>query len=266
MLKNRVERKAPADYKEPYEFRLLIGDNIICQRYFRINNFNPLSLHSVELTDVIRSCGRLIDEDLKSKSRVYTWHIAPFVFTDEEEMRQWFSKPENAAKVRLYENIALTDESGKEFTWDGETLIECEKKINDGTFTVPIQEKDVLTYEFAFYVNDKKIVSTIFDGIYPYFIRRNIDLSNTRGKFENDDLSRLSFESYILNRLVYDRQDLIKRIVKDICYVCSATDNNYYTLAYTFKQPNGKKIKYPLNIGANNQTTSKKNNNQKVNN
>lgn len=244
----RQERRAPADYKEPYEFRLLIGDSIICQRYFKINNFNQLSLSSVELTETIRRCANMIDDDLKSKSRVYAWHMSPIVFETEEEMRAWFSIPENASKIKFYDNIAVRDENSSEFFWNGEELIPCEKRIYDGTFTTPLSEKDVLTYEFAFYVNEKKVASTIFEGVYPYFIRRNIDLSNTRGKFEGDDLTRLTFESYILNRLVYDRQDLIKKIVKEICYVCSSAENNYYTQEVTFVNNDMSKTSYNLNI------------------
>ena len=248
MLKNKQEKKAPIDYKEPYEFRLLIGDSIICQRYFRINNFNKSSLTSLELTDTIRYCARMIDEDLKSKTRVYSWYMAPMVFTDEEEMRNWFAKPENAAKVRLYENISLKDEKNTEYTWNGTELIECDKKIFDNTFTNDLTEKDTLTYELAFYVNDKKVVSTIFDGVYPYFIRHNIDLSNTRGKFEGEDISRLTFESFILNRLVYDRPDLIKKIVKEICNVCSLPGDNDYTQTESFFDQQGNETKYILNF------------------
>lgn len=248
MLKNKQDKKSPSDFKEPYEFRLLIDDNIICQRYFKINNFNPNSLHSLELTDVIRECANMIDEDLKSKTRVYLWHMAPFVFNDEEEMRKWFANPANHSKVRFFENIVLRDKDNTEYTWDGEKLILCDKKICDGTFSTPLTDKDTLTYEFAFYVNDRKIASTVFDGVYPHYIRRNIDLSNTRGKFEGEDLSRLGFESYILNRLVYDRQDLIKKIVKEICYVCSVPENSFYTQVETFKKPNGEVVTYPLNI------------------
>lgn len=248
MLKNKQDKKSPSDFKEPYEFRLLIDDNIICQRYFKINNFNPNSLHSLELTDTIRECANMIDEDLKSKTRVYMWHMAPLVFQNEAEMRDWFAKPENAVKVKMFENIVLRDKDASEYTWDGEKLIFCEKKICDGTFTNILTEKDTLTYEFAFYVNDRKIASTIFDGVYPHYIRRNIDLSNTRGKFEGEDLSRLGFESYILNRLVYDRQDLIKKIVKEICYVCSVPEDSFYTQVETFKKPNGEVVTYPLNI------------------
>lgn len=248
MLKNKQDKKSPSDFKEPYEFRLLIDDNIICQRYFKINNFNPNSLHSLELTDTIRECANMIDEDLKSKTRVYLWHMAPLVFQNEAEMRDWFAKPGNAEKVKLFENIVLRDKDASEYTWDGEKLIFCEKKICDGTFTNNLTDKDTLTYEFAFYVNDRKVASTIFDGVYPHYIRRNIDLSNTRGKFEGEDLSRLGFESYILNRLVYDRQDLIKKIVKEICYVCSVPEDSFYTQVETFKKPNGEVVTYPLNI------------------
>ena len=248
MLKNKQDKKSPSDFKEPYEFRLLIDDNIICQRYFKINNFNQNSLHSLELTDTIRECANMIDEDLKSKTRVYLWHMAPLVFQNEAEMRDWFAKPENAAKAKMFENIVLRDKDASEYTWDGEKLILCEKKICDGTFTNSLTEKDTLTYEFAFYVNDRKVASTIFDGVYPHYIRRNIDLSNTRGKFEGEDLSRLGFESYILNRLVYDRQDLIKKIVKEICYVCSVPEDSFYTQVETFKKPNGEVVTYPLNI------------------
>lgn len=248
MIKNKQERKAPSDFKEPYEFRLLIGDNIICQRYFKINNFNPLSLNSFELTQIIRTCANLINEDLKSKSRVYTWHMTPLVFNNEDEMKKWFSNPNNVKTVRFYETIVIKDDKTKEFAWDGEKIIECDKKVDDGTFSTTLTDKDTLTYEFAFYVKDKKIVSTIFDGVYPYFIRRNIDLSNSRGKFEGEDLSRLSFESYILNCLVYDRPDLIKKIVKDICYVCSMTDDKYYTTSLQYTDDKGKKVKYHIDF------------------
>lgn len=247
MFKNKTEKKGPNDYKEPYEFRLLIGDSIICQRYFRINNFNPNSLKSVELTNTIRRCADMINEDLKSKTRVYTWHMAPLIFDNEEQMREWFSKPSNTNKVRFYENVLLKNEEGSEYAWDGEKLIKYDKKIFDGTFTNPLTDRDVLTYEFAFYVNGTKVVSASFEGVYPYYIRRNIDLSNNRGRFEGDDLTRLSFESYILNRLVYDRQDMIKRVVKEICDICGVTDNSYYTHVESFTKPDGKKVNYELN-------------------
>ena len=249
--RNRQERKGPSDYKEPYEFRLLIGDSIICQRYFKINNFNQLSLNSLELTNTVRACAQMIDDDLKSKSRIYSWHMSPLVFKDEDEMYAWFNNPDHeewVKNVRMNENVFLRSEGYPEYTWTGEKLVLNEKRIGDGTFTDSLHDKDVVTYEFAFYVNDRKVVSTTFEGVYPYFIRRNIDLSNTRGKFEGDDITRLSFDSYILHTLVDDRADLIKKVVKEICYVCSVTENDYYTMVDTYVTPDGKKVNYPLNL------------------
>lgn len=248
MLKTKAEKRYPNDYKEPYEFRLLIGDSIICQRYFKINNFNQLSLSSVELTNTIRYCANLINEDLKSKSRMYLWHMCPMIFDNEDQMFKWFSNPENYEKIMSYETIVIRDENASEYIWDAneKELIKCEKKTDDGTFTNPLTDRDILTYELAFYVNDVKVVSTSFEGVYPYYVRRNIDLSNTRGKFDGDDLTRLSFDSYIINRLVYDRQDLIKKVVKEICLTCSVSDNSYYTLVEVFKGDNGKNVSYNL--------------------
>lgn len=246
-VKNKLEKKDPLDYKEPYEFRLMIGDNIICQRYFKIINFNQNSLSSIELTNTIRDCAQLIDDDLRSKTRVYTWYMSPLVFNTEKEMRNWFSKPENFNRIRLCENIVVKNKDFDEFIWDGKKVLPCDKKVCDGTFIKELTDKDIITYEFAFYVNGKKHTSVSFDGVYPYYIRRNIDLSNTKGRFEGEDISRLSFESYLLSHLVNGRQDLIKKIVKDICTVCSVQNNKFYTKTETFTSKD-KEISYDLDI------------------
>ena len=138
MIKNNLEKKNPSDYKEPYEFRLLIGENIICQRYFRINNFNKISLGSMELTDTIRECANLINQDLKSKTRVYMSYMAPYVFNSELEMRTWFNNPLNLLKVNKGENVIIRDENESEFMWDGIKLVKFDKKIFDSTFTSEI--------------------------------------------------------------------------------------------------------------------------------
>lgn len=237
------ERKRPSDYKERYEFRLMIGNNIICQRYFRIYDFNPLSLGSLELTNTMRACAQMIDEDLKSKTRVYMWHIAPLVFNTEEEMYGWFADPDKKASVRVGETVAIRDEKAPEYMWDGEKLVVCDKKICDSTFTSTLTDADRITCKLGFYIDGREVISTTFEGVYPFFIRRNIELSNTRGKFEGEDKSKLGFDSYILNCLVVDRPDLIKKIVKELCTVCSETDNDYYTTVDTYGN-----VDYPLNL------------------
>jgi hypothetical protein len=238
------ERKSPSDYKTRFKFTLMVGNNnIICARYFQIYDFNPLSLGSQELTNTIRSCAQMIDEDLKSKSRVYMWHMAPLVFKTEEEMRNWFEDPYKKESVRVGETIAIRDKYAPEYMWDGEKLVVCGKKIADSTFTSELTDADRVTYKLAFYVDEREVISTVFEGVYPFFIRRDIDLSNTKGQFKGDDRTKLGFDSYILNCLVVDRPDLIKRISKEISVVCSEKDNDYYTTSETYD-----KVKYPLNL------------------
>ena len=61
-------------YKERFQFILMLDDNIICQRYFRINGFKPESIGSYELKEAIDEAVWLIRKDLESKSRVYQWY------------------------------------------------------------------------------------------------------------------------------------------------------------------------------------------------
>ena len=56
--------------KERFEFELTINGNIICQRYFKINNFNERSVYSTEFLDAIRGCASLIQESLRRKKRL----------------------------------------------------------------------------------------------------------------------------------------------------------------------------------------------------
>ena len=81
------------DFKERFEFKLTVGGNIICQRYFKINNFNPLSLVSEDLTDSMRYLADMVDRDLKDKSQVYLDIMAPRIFNTVEEMDKYFADP-----------------------------------------------------------------------------------------------------------------------------------------------------------------------------
>ena len=65
---------AEKSYKEErFEFALFVNNNLVCKRNFKINNFIDHSMDSAEFKDVVDEIVRNIDEDLKSKSRVYTW-------------------------------------------------------------------------------------------------------------------------------------------------------------------------------------------------
>ena len=74
------------DYKERFEFKLTVGDNIICQRYFKIFNFNENCVKSYDIADMMRYLANIIDTDLKNKTAVYMEMMCPQIFNTEEEM------------------------------------------------------------------------------------------------------------------------------------------------------------------------------------
>jgi hypothetical protein len=90
----------------PYEFILYINDNIICQRYFNIRDFNEDVLKSYELKELMDNIvgmnngefGSLgiIPKYLQNKSKVYLWdNYNPYFTQKEETTKNIFDKIDN---------------------------------------------------------------------------------------------------------------------------------------------------------------------------
>lgn len=222
-IKKSVE---PKDYKERFEFELTVGNNIICQRYFRINNFNPTSLRSYELTDAVRKCVAIIDRDLKDKTHTYLEMYAPKAFNTVEEMEAFVANPSNAHRLILGEGLVVRGNTKTDYVYTKNgTVRELGYKFDDGELTeVPVTDNKV-TYKFAFKVDGREACAVIWDGYYPKFVRDKIDLSNKRGKFDEDEIGRLSFEQYLLYKMVQDKSDLVYGLIKNICQACSFDEN-----------------------------------------
>lgn len=231
------------DYKERFEFRFTVGNNIICQRYFRINNFNPLSLASFELMQTIRECGQMIDEDLKGKTERYLNMYAPRVFKNEAEMTEYCKDEKHKAGFVRGEGIVLRDQNAPNYTWgkNGEPVQLAEKFENSREFVDDLTDDDRVEYKLAFYDSGREVCSTVWEGVYPKYIRNSIDLSNKKGKLaEGEDSSRLGFEAYVLYKMVEGRSDIVYKIIKEICFTCSSQDNSWYTTTASYK--NGKSV------------------------
>ena len=213
-------------FKERFEFRLTVGDDIICQRYFRIGNFNPLSLKSNELVDTIRACAKMIEDDLKSKSLVYLEIIAPRIFKSMAEFEKYIENEKNRETLVRGEGVVIGDVEDHDFAWNGsDGVVPLDFKFEDGEFSKKLSDDDFVTYKFAFLDNGREVCSTVWDGVYPRFVRNSIDLSNKRGRLDPGDVYRVGFEQYILYKLVEGRNDLVWKLVKEICYTCSETDD-----------------------------------------
>ena len=225
-IKKSVESK---DYKERFEFELTVGNNIICQRYFRINNFNPTSLRSYELTEAVRNCVAVIDRDLKDKTHTYLEMYAPKVFDSVEQMEAYVANPSNADRLTFGEGLVVRGNTKTDYVYTKNgSVMELGYKFDDGELTEAPIESNKVTYKFAFKVDGREACAVVWDGYYPKFVRDKIDLSNKRGKFEEDEVGRLSFEQYLLYKMVQDKSDLVYGLIRNICQACSLADNKSY--------------------------------------
>lgn len=221
-MTEKIKTVEPRNYKERFEFELTFGNNIICQRYFKIPNFNPVSLRSYDLTDAIRRCVATIDNDLKNKTQAYLEMYAPMVFNSESEMETYFSNPMNAARMIHGEGVVIRGNNTTDFVYIGDGKVrELGYKFDDGELTETPAEMNKITYKFAFKVDGRERCAMVWDGYYPKFVKDKIDISNKRGKFHDSEVGRLSFEQYLLYKMVKDRSDLVYGIIKNIMDACS---------------------------------------------
>ena len=259
MSEFKAQSQQAKDFKERFEFKLTMKskadgvENIICQRYFKINYYNPLSVKSYDLVDTIRECADLIDGDLKSKTQIYLEIFAPRYFDTVEDMDKYFSNPKNARLMRMGEGIIVNDDNEHSYFWDGSKPKKLDYRFNDGELANGLTESDAVDYKFAFYdygidyqtnTVPRELCSTTWTGIYPKYIRNSIDLSNKKGRMDGEDLSRLSFEQYLLYKLVQGRQDLVYAIIKNICQTCSEQDDDWYQVSDVYKGKDGKTVEY----------------------
>jgi hypothetical protein len=232
-MTEKIKTVEPRNYKERFEFELTVGNNIICQRYFKIPNFNPVSLRSYDLTDAVRRCVAVIDNDLKNKTQAYLEVYAPKVFNSESEMEAYFSNPANGMSMILGEGVVVRGNKETDYVYLGGTNVKAlGYKFDDGELTEISPELNKVTYKFAFKVDGRERCAMIWDGYYPKFVRDKIDISNKRGKFDESEVGRLSFEQYLLYTMVKDKSDLVYGIIKKIHDACSypTDETNDYTV------------------------------------
>lgn len=227
------------DYYERFEFKFTVGANIICQRYFKINNFNPLAYASRELPETIELCGKMIDRDLKDKTAIYLSLAAPQIFQNEKEMESFYEKDENKERMTLGEGIVLKHPNTHDYAWNGkQPKLLTEKFDTKGEFINDLAQEDWVEYKFSFCDNGREVCSHTWTGCYPKAVRNTIDLSNKRAKINPDDINGIKFDTYLLYKMSEDKQDIVYKIIREICTVCGYPDE-WYTTTMTFKNSDG---------------------------
>lgn len=196
-----VYRDGERNFKERFQFIYSVNDNIICQRYFKINGFIIDSVNSLELKEAIDECVMLLKDDLKSKSRVYMWYnsSSPVQMTgfDGRNEKTWLEYPENAV-----------------------TFNEPDEKLNP---------YDV-TFNFKFMMDNKVVYEYIWDGTcYPKYVRNSVDITNSGSSYRDRDQTMLSYSQSLNKAMTYGRMDLSHYIIKRICEAMSGDPERKYT-------------------------------------
>ena len=194
---NGVEQKK--EFKEDgfrFEFALFINEFLICKRGFWVNGYVEGSMQTPEFKDEVDKIVELIDEDLKSKSRVWTWY------------HHWPEHPEIEPELT---SDPLIDEGECVFKFViydyGREVI---SKIWDGRFYPSYVRKNVdLTNRQIKITKDDRTV--IYDKE-SYFSAHG---------------SQLSGDMYVLKAMISEKDNLIPMIQKQINEVCSSFDGFY---------------------------------------
>lgn len=200
--KRRSVQMANSQFKERFQFILYLNDDVICQRYFRVNGFIQDSLYSKELMESVKSIVDMIKEELNSKSRIYQWYTQSRLkingFADPKETEYLVIETEDEEKPEPYE----------------------------------------YTFKFVFMADEKSIYECIWDGSrYPRFIRNGIDLSNSETLFKNGE-QQFGYTAFLTKKINAGREDLVHKIIKRLCESLSAPIGEEVEYTKTLKYGN----------------------------
>lgn len=201
----------------PFDYEVLVNGNIIAKRNFKMNNYIQGSMQSIDFKYKVDDIVKMIDDDLKSKSRIFTAYYEDWPeFANEKRLEPW----ECTFEFRVYENKKLVISK----IWDGSGYPrQIREKVDLTNKFVKITGKDGKTYSF-----DKN----------EYFE-------------ENPD--KITSEMYVLREMIIDKPDLLYIITKSICEACSQQEGATTKISdYDFTLKYGDKT-YTTNIDAANE-------------
>lgn len=196
---NTTNQTTKREWKdERFEFALYMDDKIICRRSFKIINYIEGSMQSINFKEVVDKAVHLIDEDLKSKTRVRTWYY--FNPNDEEsEYKSPVLNPwECTFRFEIYDN-------GKPIIsriWDGYGYLRAVRKNIDLTnrfIKIRTQEGEIKSFDKEEYLKEHG--------------------------------GNLSGYMYVLYAMMKGKEDVLQKITKMICDNCSPTEDLYSEIA-----------------------------------
>ncbi|MBP5723903.1 MAG: hypothetical protein J6X18_10085 [Bacteroidales bacterium] len=226
------EQRAPrvvdnSAFNDRFKFIFLVNDNIICERFFKINGFDYDAINSERMKDLFVGSGDLqygtiismIVNDLKSKSRVYTW------YTTEKPVKLTGFIPGEEVTYAVYPEKVYEDEPKEGDAEESESegvepfgvtfkfAFMMAQKVTDNGFGRPV---------FSDY---KSVYEAIWDGsVYPRFVRNSVDLTNSFGRTDRD-INLMNFVQSLTYRMTCDKCDLVYNIIREICDAATYDDD-----------------------------------------
>lgn len=239
MEKEIVKKNAAINeaYKERFQFKLWINDNIICQRYFKINGFNPDSVGSEELLYTLEECVEMIKDDLHYKSFIYQ----SIVNDEPVKLTGFHNNMEHLPDLYTLINDKV---EGIVYLSDGtvinKTYFNYSDDINDiydDDDVKPWENPWDVTFKFEFIIDDRNVFERIWPGkLYPKFVRNSVDLSNSLTGYAKTGSVNFTSNEGISNYLKMGRVDLVYYIIKKIVDTMSSSydEQDMYTHTITF--------------------------------
>ena len=218
-------------YKSKFQFLIWVNDNVICQRYFKINGFNEESVYTEEFSNCMNGIVGSIQEDLESKSRIFMWYTN---MSEPMKMQGFLSNEDLEKYGDSFLNL-ITDSSvqGKIQAPDGkifnkEYIKYAEETANEyGEIEKPKDGEFI--FKFSFLIDDVPVFEKIWDGnVYPKFVRNGVDLTNNYALYDNKDTSTLSFGAAIIRYMQKGKTNLISDFIRRICETLSNTFTEKY--------------------------------------
>lgn len=218
-------------YKERFQFILQINENIICQRFFRINGFTNKAFNSREFLDVMNEVVSMIQDDLVSKSRVYEWYTVnrPLKLTGFSNNLDNYTEDERRYILHDSYKDDVYCENGDVIK---KTFLDCD----DATQLEDRPEEGEFTFKFKFLIDDKVVYERIWDGnVYHKYVRNSVDLTNNDIAYRDKDTLTLPFSLSIIRHMTIGKEDLTYHIIKKICNTLGSAYSEEYD-EYTDKE------------------------------
>lgn len=242
LVKKEFKQIDNTQYKDRFQFILEVNangiNNIVCQRYFRINGFSYDALESVEMIDTMNEVVGMIQRDLVSKSRIYDWYNYPstikltgFVNTDDLEK---YTPQERMRILCGDKDMEIVCENGDIIN---KTYLHYPKEMVDSYNENEKSEDEYFLFTFKFLVDDHVVYERQWDGnTYHKMVKNSVDLSNSDSIYREADQLTLNTYLSLVKAMNSDKVDLIYHIIKKICHTLSShsTDKTEYTKKITF--------------------------------